>query len=465
MATFRYTAKSRDGARQEGTLDAADKRAAMALLTRRGLVPITIRDDTGGGAGGGSSAPAPAPSSPAAKAPSKLPAKAPSKPLPASLRGRRPGATKTKPAFPSGSSSSPSSLFTFGSAPRRPKMKLKELQLFTRELTDLLTSGMTLGNALHSLSTRKTGKAQDAIVTALRDDIVAGASLSSALAKYPESFPTLYVSMVRAGEASGQLPSVLERLVGHYDRVLAAREKVGMALVYPCIVAVIGFGAMIFMMVFVIPTFSQMFEDLGGQLPLPTRVLIGISAAFVKYGWAIAGGIAALVWLIRRALRTPAGIDWKDRVALRLPAIGNIVKANAFANFAHTLGTLLANGVQVLQALSIVEDTVGNVHIAHAIRDARDKVTDGSSISRPLAQNGVFPRLLTDMLAIGEESGDITGALDHIGLRYDAELDRAVKVFTTILEPVMMLFIAAGVGFVAISMLMAVFELTSGLQA
>ena len=456
MATFRYTAKSRDGARQEGTLDAADKRSAMTLLSRRGLVPITIRDD----AGGGNSAPSAAPATPAAKTPSKPPAKAPAKQPSASLRGRRPAApAKAAPAEPA------KSLFAFGSAPRRPKMKLKELQLFTRELTDLLTSGMTLGNALHSLSTRKTGKAQDAIVTALRDDIVAGASLSSALAKYPESFPTLYVSMVRAGEASGQLPSVLERLVGHYDRVLAAREKVGMALVYPCIVAVIGFGAMIFMMVFVIPTFSQMFEDLGGQLPLPTRVLIGISAAFVKYGWAIAGGIALLVWLIRRALRTPAGIDWKDRVALRLPAIGNIVKANAFANFAHTLGTLLANGVQVLQALSIVEDTVGNVHIAHAIRDARDKVTDGSSISRPLAQNGVFPRLLTDMLAIGEESGDITGALDHIGLRYDAELDRAVKVFTTILEPVMMLFIAAGVGFVAISMLMAVFELTSGLQA
>ena len=455
MATFRYTAKSRDGARQEGTLDAADKSSAMALLSRRGLVPISIRDD----AGGGNSAPAAAPAAPAAKTPPKAPAKAPAKSS-ASLRSRRPGAiAKSALAAPS------KPLFSFDRAPRRPKMKLKELQLFTRELTDLLTSGMTLGNALHSLSTRKTGKAQDAIVTALRDEIVAGTSLSSALAKFPESFPTLYVSMVRAGEASGQLPSVLERLVGHYERVLAAREKVGMALVYPCIVAVIGFGAMIFMMVFVIPTFSQMFEDLGGQLPLPTRVLIGISEAFVKYGWAIAGGIVALVWLIRRALRTPAGIDWKDRVALRLPAVGNIVKANAFSNFAHTLGTLLANGVQVLQALNIVEDTVGNVHIARAIRDARDKVTDGSSISRPLAQNGVFPRLLTDMLAIGEESGDITGALDHIGLRYDAELDRAVKVFTTILEPVMMLFIAAGVGFVAISMLMAVFELTSGLQA
>jgi type IV pilus assembly protein PilC len=143
---------------------------------------------------------------------------------------------------------------------------------------------------------------------------------------------------------------------------------------------------------------------------------------------------------------------------------GNIVRANAFANFAHTLGTLLANGVQVLQALAIVEHTVDNSIIAKAIRAAKDRVTDGSTISRPLSQDGVFPRLLTDMLAIGEESGDMAGALEHIGRRYDNELDRAVKVFTTILEPIMMLLIAVGVGFVAISMLMAVFELTSGLN-
>ena len=143
---------------------------------------------------------------------------------------------------------------------------------------------------------------------------------------------------------------------------------------------------------------------------------------------------------------------------------GNIVRADAFANFAHTLGTLLANGVQVLQALAIVEHMVGNSIISRAIRAARDRVTDGSTISRPLSQDGVFPRLLTDMLAIGEESGDMAGALEHIGRRYDNELDRSVKILTTILEPVMMLVIAVGVGFVAVSMLMAVFELTSGLN-
>ena len=343
-------------------------------------------------------------------------------------------------------------------------MKLAELLLFTGELSDLLASGMTLGTALHSLALRKTGRAQDEIVTDLRDEIVQGSSLSTALARWPESFPTLYVSMVRAGEASGQLSAVLERLMKHYERLLEAREKVMMAMVYPIIVALIGFGAMIFIMTFVVPRFSAMFEELGGTLPLPTRMLIAISEGLLRYGWVLAivlfFGIAAL----RRTFRTPAGREWKDRLLLRLPAVGAIVRARAFSNFAHTLGTLLANGVQVLPALSIVESTVGNSVLAKALREAKERVTDGSSISRPLAQDGVFPPLLTDMLAVGEESGDIAGALAHIGRRYDNELDRAVKLFTTILEPIMMLVIAAGVGFVAISMLMAVFDLTSGLN-
>jgi len=222
---------------------------------------------------------------------------------------------------------------------------------------------------------------------------------------------------------------------------------------------------MIFMMVFVVPRFSAMFEELGGTLPLPTRILIGLSKGLIRYGWALVIGGFFLAAAVRRALKTPAGIEWKDRVLLRLPAMGHIVRANAFGNFAHTLGTLLANGVQVLQALSVVEHTVGNSVIARAVRSARDRVTDGSTISRPLAQDGVFPRLLTDMLAVGEESGDMAGALEHIGRRYDNELDRAVKLFTTILEPAMMVLIAAGVGFMAISMLLAVFELTSGLNA
>ncbi len=432
-------AKSRTGERQEGVIEVPDRRALMVQLGRMGLVPISVAD-----------------LSAQAKAPPEKPAE---RPKPAAKVPAKP-ASKAAPDAPR------KKWFRFEKSRRvRSRMKIGELLLFTSELSDLLSSGMTLGTALHALAQRKTGRAQDVIVTDLRDEIVSGASLSAALARWSDSFPALYVSMVKAGEASGQLPGVLERLVKHYERVLAAREKVGMALVYPLIVALVGFGAMVFMMIFVVPRFSAMFEELGGTLPLPTRILIGLSTGLLKYGWALVIGAFFVYAAGRRALKTPAGIEWKDRVLLRLPAVGNIVRANAFANFANTLGTLLANGVQVLQALAIVEHTVDNSIIAKAIHAAKDRVTDGSTISRPLSQDGVFPRLLTDMLAIGEETGDMSGALEHIGRRYDNELDRAVKLFTTILEPVMMLLIAVGVGFMAISMLLAVFELTSGLNA
>ena len=343
-------------------------------------------------------------------------------------------------------------------------MNLREILLLTRELSDLLGSGMTLGNALHTLSKRKTNPAQDEIVTALRDEIVQGTSLSDALSKWSDTFSTLYVSMVRAGEASGQLAEVLERLCRHFERVQEARDKVVMALIYPGIILSMGGLTMIFSMIFVVPRFSAIFAELGSTLPLPTLILIRLSAIMIKYGWAIAIGIAAIVVLIRRTLRTPAGQRWWHRAQLRLPLIKTIVTANAFAHFARTLGTLLANGVQVLQALSIVEDTVGNVVIAEAIRDARSRVTDGATISLPLAQGKIFPPLLTDMLAVGEESGDMSGALMHIAKRYDDDLDRSVKVFTTVLEPILLLLMAVLVGFVAISMLLAVFDLTSGLK-
>ena len=438
MAQFRYVAKSRTGERQEGTLEAPDKRAVIAQLGRLGFVPISVVETSA----------------------RETPPPAAEKP-----KGAAKPSTSPAPAAKAAPAGSARKWFRFEKSVRsRSRLKMGDLLLFTGELSDLLASGMTLGSALHALAQRLTGKAQDVIVTNLRDEVVSGSSLSAALSKWPDSFPALYVSMVKAGEASGQLPGVLERLVKHYERVLAAREKVSMALVYPLIVALVGFGAMVFIMVFVIPRFSAMFEELGGTLPLPTRILIGMSKGLLKYGWALAIGGFFGVAALRRLFKTPAGRDWKDRFLLRMPVAGNIVRANAFANFAHTLGTLLANGVQVLQALSIVEHTVDNSIIAKAIHAAKDRVTDGSTISRPLSQDGVFPRLLTDMLAIGEESGDMSGALEHIGKRYDGELDRAVKVFTTILEPVMMLLIAVGVGFVAISMLLAVFELTSGLN-
>lgn len=413
MPQFKYIARSRTGEKVEGAIEAQDKRAALLQIERMGHVPVSVAE------GGLLAAPAPA-------------------------AGKK--------------------WFRLELGHGRPRMRLHDVLLLTRELSDLLASGMTLGNALHTLSRRRINRAQDEIVVQLRDEIVQGTSLSSALGKFPETFSTLYVSMVRAGEASGQLSEVLQRLNQHYERVLQAREKVTMALIYPAIVISMGVVTMIFSMIFVVPRFTAVFRELGRTLPLPTRILIGLSNGMIRYGWLVLGAIAVGVVLARRALRTAAGLRWWHRVQLHLPLVRPIVTANAYAQFARTLGALLANGVQVLQALDIVRDTVGNVVIAEEIREARERVTDGATISRPLSQGKVFPPLLTDMLAVGEESGDMSGALGHIAKRYEDDLDRNVKILTTVLEPILMLAMAVMVGFVAVSMLLAVFDLTSGLN-
>lgn len=418
MPIFTYTAKSRTGERVSGTVDAKDKRTALIQIERMGHVPVSV---TEGGAG-----------------------------RPAAAEAGT-GKTKARKVY----------------TPRRgraPRMNMRETLFFTRELSDLLASGMTLGNALNTLAARETGKAQDVIIPQLRDEIIQGASLSDALGKRPETFSNLYVSMVRAGEASGSLAEVLERLCRHYERVQEAREKILMALVYPGFVLTAGLGTILFIVIFVVPRFSAIFNELGSTLPLPTQILIGISAILMKYGWAIVIALVAGVILLKQYLATPAGqVTW-HRLQLRLPIIHGIVEANAFSQFARTLGALLTNGVPVLDALSIVEDTVGNSVITREISQARTRVTDGATISRPLAEGRIFPRLLTDMLAVGEETGDMSGALTHIANRYEYELDRNVKLLTSILEPILILVIAGFVGFVAISMLLAVFDLTSGLS-
>jgi type II secretory pathway component PulF len=237
-----------------------------------------------------------------------------------------------------------------------------------------------------------------------------------------------------------------------------------MALVYPAIVLVAGGATLIFSMMFVVPRFSQIFEDLGSTMPLPTLILIHGSKFMVRYGWIL--GIFFVIGLIvfLRAIRTDAGRLWWNNMQLKLPLVKRIVSASAFAQFARTLGGLLDNGVPVLQALTIVQNTVGNAVISREINAARDRVTDGTTISAPLAAGRKFPRMLTDMLAVGEESGDMSGALRHIAKRYEDELDRNTKVLTTLLEPLLMILMAIIVGFVAISMLLAVFDLTTGMS-
>ena len=410
MAKFSYIARTRGGDRVEGAVEANDRGAALQLVERLGHVPITVSEAD--------------------------------------------GSTASSKAASSDSSAVRSS----------DKMRTRDVLVFTTELSDLLASGMKLAHALNTLASRETGTAGDRIFASLRDEIVQGKDLSEALTLHPRTFTNLYVNMIKAGEASGAMSEVLKRLVTHYERLQEVKEKVVMALVYPGIVITLGAATLVFSMVYVVPKFKLIFAQMNETLPLPTRILISSSDWLARYGVFALIGIGIVATLLHRLGKTPRGsLAWHG-LLLRMPLIRGIVASGIFANLARTLGTLLSNGVPVLKALSIVSQTVGNAVIGRELKNVRERVTDGTSISGPLAAGGVFPRIMTDMMAVGEQTGDMTGALEHVARRYENELDRNVKIFTTALEPILIVVVAVLVGFVAVSILMAVFNLTNGLD-
>lgn len=412
MPVYVYTARTRTGEKAEGQVEAPDRRSALIQIERLGHVPVTVSDR-------GSLAAS-------------------------EKKARRPWITWKN---------------------RKERMGMRNMLLFTTELSDLLASGMKLGHALNSLANRQTGKAGDAIIADLRDQILRGSNLSDAMLRHPETFSQLYISMIRAGEAGGALKEVLARLVHHFERAQETREKIVMALIYPMIVLAMGFATLVFSMVYVVPSFEEVFSQMDAALPLPTRILVGMSGWTLRYGVLIVAAIVIGAVLTSRAFKTPSGRLWRDGAMLKIPLVKGVLLAGILSNFARTLETLMANGVRVVQALGIVEQTVGNAVIAREINNARDRVADGTTISGPLAASNVFPPMLTDMLAIGEQTGDMCSALRHIARRYENELERSLKIFITALEPILIVLVAIVVGFIAIAILMAVFSLSSGLSA
>ena len=351
---------------------------------------------------------------------------------------------------------------SFGSG--KSRMTQVEVLLFTGELADLIEAGMTLGQALGALAKQgDEGSAQRVVAKDLTERIVNGESFSDAVAHHPESFPPLYSSMVRAGEESGAMVEVLHRLVDHYERHDNMRGKIKSALSYPMVVLCFGIIAVIGAMKFIIPQFEKMFAQMKGGLPVPTRILIGLSDFFNHYSWVLLiVAVAAGLWW-RKWSKTTKGRLWIDGFKLKAPLVKGIVAAGVYANLAYTLKTLLSNGVNVLRALRIAEETCGNAVIAQALAVARKRVTDGTSISGPLAASGAFPRMMTDMLAVGEKAGNMNSSLEHIGKRYEKDMDRNIATFTNALEPIMIVTIAAVVGFLAIAILSAVFNMTKAI--
>ncbi len=370
------------------------------------------------------------------------------------------------PAASSKEKAKPTSIWQMqiGGKRERKTMSRVEVLLFTSELADLIDAGMTLGQALQALANQgEEGSGQKFICQDLCDRIVRGENFSDAIAQHPKTFEPLYANMIRAAEASGAMVEVLRRLGDHYERYDNMRGKIKGALSYPIIVMVFGVFAVIAALVWIIPKFEKVFATMGATLPLPTRILIGMSDALIHWGWLMAIGAVLFALWVKRWKNSPSGRIVVDGWKLRAPLIKGIVACGAYSSLAYTLKTLLVNGVNVLQALKIAEETCGNAVIGGALADARKRVTDGTTISGPLAASGVFPRMMTDMLAIGEQAGDMPSSLEHIGRRYQKDMDANIAAFTNALEPILIVTIAAVVGFIAISILMAVFEVSSTL--
>jgi type II secretory pathway component PulF len=290
-----------------------------------------------------------------------------------------------------------------------------------------------------------------------------GRSLSDSMIKQPRIFSDLYVNMVRAGESSGALVEVLRRMADHFERFAQVQAKFTSALIYPAFVAVVGVGIMFFFMTYMLPKFMSIFQGLEVPLPMATQILVKISHLFAGYWWAMIAALILFFALFKRFQSSKEGQRKLDQWKMNAPIFGKVVKLNLFGQFARTLSTLLENGVPVLTALKITEQIIPNVMIKDAISKTREEVTDGKTIAQPLARSKIFPQLMVDLVKIGEETGDVPGALKNIADTYENELSIALRVMTNMIEPTMIIIMALGVGFLLLSVLSAMFAITSNI--
>jgi len=351
-----------------------------------------------------------------------------------------------------------------GAMNRKRKPKLQEIATFTQQLSNLLKCGMPLTVALASMTHLESKGIPSDVSKELKQEVMEGKSLSDAMSKQPKVFSDLYVNMVRAGEQSGALYEVLRRLATHYERFAEVQSKFVAALIYPTIVACVGVVIIFFFMTFMLPKFMTIFQGLKVPLPWATRLLMGISDMFSTYWWLMLSVLAVIIVLFKRFQASHGGRRRIDGWKMNAPVLGKAVRLNIFGQFARTLSTLLVNGVPVLTALKITEEIMPNKIVKEAIARTREEVTDGKTIAQPLAHSKLFPQLMIDLLKIGEETGDVPGALENIAETYENELSLHLRVMTNLIEPVMIIIMAVLVGGLLFSILSAMFAITSSIN-
>jgi type IV pilus assembly protein PilC len=347
------------------------------------------------------------------------------------------------------------------SLPGSNRVKLKDLAIFSRQFATMISSGLSLIRALSILHEQTDNKKLAETIDDIRSRVEAGSSLSQALADHEKVFPKLYVAMVRAGESAGMLDEVLLRVAAMYEADVKLRSKIKSAMTYPVIVLIMAIGLSTAMLIFIVPTFADMFDQLGGELPLPTLMLQRASQFVVSPMGAITYiVIPTALWFAYKQVRAnEKGRYTLDVIKLRLPVFGPLFHKIALTRFARNLSTLLAAGVPILQALEITADTVNNGPIAHAVKDVQDSVRQGESIHRPLSGHEVFPPMVVQMIAVGEETGNVDGMLAKISDFYDTEIESTTESLTALMEPLMIAVIGGIVGSMVIALYMPMFAI------
>jgi type II secretory pathway component PulF len=422
MAQFSYKARRRSGEVVQGVLDVTDRSAALLQIERLGLFPVSVDAPKGN----------------------------------AVLVVDKSGAPRQQ------SNLLPQSIRNLMNRKRAPKMQ--EMATFTTQLANLLKSGMPLTVALSSMCHLESKGIPSEVSKQLKQEVMEGRGLSEAMSKQPRIFSDLYINMIKAGESSGALVQVLKRLATHQQQFAEVQAKFKSALIYPAMVVCVGFCIVAFFMFFMLPRFLTIFTGFNMALPLPTRFLMWFSHLVTSYWWIFVLVVILFTVLFKRFSSTEAGKRKIDHWKMNAPVFGKVMRLNIFGQFCRTLQTLLENGVPVLTALKITEDVMSNRIVKEAIAKTREEVTDGKTIAQPIARSGIFPPLMVDLLKIGEDTGDVPGALGNLADTYEMELSLALRVMTNLIEPALIIVMAIGVGFLLLSILLPMFNLISNIS-
>lgn len=423
MANFQYTALDAKGEQTTGSVSAGSESEAIQQLRGQGLYPTQVVEEGKGTLATG-----------------KTKAKA---------RGKK----KVKVAKSGG------------------KIKPKVLMIFTRQLATLIDSGLPLLRGLTVLAKQEPNPVLRNTVNALADSVQTGATFSESLAQHPRIFNKLFVNMVKAGELGGVLEVVLTRLAEYMEKADKLKNKIVAAMVYPFIVLFIAAAILVFLMLFIVPKFREMFAEQGGQLPTISRIVFGMSENMMKSSFLLPNIvwiflIGALLYVGFKAWsNTRAGRAIVDTVKLKIPLVGDLTKKSSISRFARTLGTLVTSGVPILQALTITRDTAGNVVVANAIDSVHEAVKEGESIVAPLQASKIFPAMVISMVDVGEETGQLPEMLLKVADVYDDEVDNAVTAFTSVLEPIMIVFLALVVGTIVFALFLPLIKMIQGVDS